>query len=437
MIYVWEGGVVVLELSSSLGGAPDKPDQTRKQHLESERKAEMRNSKVVVLRRLSIAKVFVLILGVSMVSPSALATNWIAATGDWNNPANWTLGEPTSSATGYVNNGGTVQITQPGELCNILEVGSEPNDSGSVELQSGGLSVREEIIGYRGTGRFTQSGGTNGPLGTDTLDVYVGFETGSDGIYKMLGGELTARYLLIGGGSSGRGGRRSNTKKAGGTFIQSGGTVSAEVVTVGTGVATYLMSGGQLHTNGLEVGGSFGGSGARDATLLVTDPGVEIIVSHGVNFYGGGTFMAVEGTTIRFAPLPGYYPYPSWTQGLMNWNTNPAELPGLKNTRFLFANGTTGTHSLRLLSKDLGAIPDGFKDNFALGTLQLGDETEPGTVSLGGHLYVDTLILNQGSILNVKGYNLYYKTLTDNGAQINLDGGAMVQVSQPAPTAGR
>ena len=61
--------------------------------------------------------------------PPYIDTYWQGTTGDWSDPANWSNGVPdTFDHDAYVNNGGTVRITQPGAACNWLHLGLNEGD---------------------------------------------------------------------------------------------------------------------------------------------------------------------------------------------------------------------------------------------------------------------------------------------------------------------
>src|SRR5213080_1118332 len=64
-------------------------------------------------------------------SPAGAATtSWIDATGDWLNPANWSLGIPNFGLDATVSNGGTAQINGPA-TANTLTIGG----NSAVDLQ--------------------------------------------------------------------------------------------------------------------------------------------------------------------------------------------------------------------------------------------------------------------------------------------------------------
>ena len=91
--------------------------------------------------------------------------NWNVSSGDWSNAGNWlnsagSPGVPSSSDTAWINNGETVTITIPGEVCADLSVWK-----GAVQMTGGNLSTifnnGNVERGLPRTGTFTQSGGTN------------------------------------------------------------------------------------------------------------------------------------------------------------------------------------------------------------------------------------------------------------------------------------
>lgn len=81
-------------------------------------------------------------------------------------------------------------------------------------LSGGNFSAAEFRVGYREAGTMNQSGGrVEAPL------LYVGKNDTADGTYNFSGGEIIAGQLLFGEGA--------------GLFDQTGGTVSADVLTLG------------------------------------------------------------------------------------------------------------------------------------------------------------------------------------------------------------
>ncbi len=98
---------------------------------------------------------------------------WNASSGDWSNASNWGGIEPTGSDTAYINNSGTATITQTGEICRDLCLGSFSTDTGTINMTGGSLTVSayDLLVGQSDTGTFTQTGGTNSLTGRSILVI--------------------------------------------------------------------------------------------------------------------------------------------------------------------------------------------------------------------------------------------------------------------------
>jgi T5SS/PEP-CTERM-associated repeat protein len=150
---------------------------------------------------------------------------------------NMLLGEAGTGT--FMQSGGTVQLTGGGT--NGLIIGSSPVSGtnpasiGSYTLSAGLLSVTGRVyVGFAGNGSFTQSGGTNAINGRLVLASATGTNT-SAADYSLQGGTLNV---------TGDGVIQLN---AGGTFTQSGGTLT---------YTTFNMDGGTVNGT-LTNGGTF------------------------------------------------------------------------------------------------------------------------------------------------------------------------------------
>jgi Passenger-associated-transport-repeat len=167
----------------------------------------------------------------------AVDKNWNVTNGDWSDtaPFPWaTSPEPVADDRVYINNGGTANITQSGEVCNELILGNSSSNVGTIRMTGGSLSAnRSEALGQSGRGTFIQSNGTN----TITDGLWLGYYSGSNGSYNLSdAGQLSAANEYI--GYSGQG-----------TFTQTGGTNTAKYMRLGPN-GTYLLSGGTMNING-------------------------------------------------------------------------------------------------------------------------------------------------------------------------------------------
>jgi hypothetical protein len=116
---------------------------------------------------------------------------------------------------GYTTVGSFLQTGGSSIVSNGLQVGDQPNSSGSYTLSGGTLVGGAEFIGEFGAGSFTQSGGIHFIVS----DLYLGLVSGSSGSYHLSAGTLTLiGSLHVGGDILYPGGAA--------TFSQTGGTAS-------------------------------------------------------------------------------------------------------------------------------------------------------------------------------------------------------------------
>ncbi len=209
---------------------------------------------------------------------------WDVCDGDWFTPDNWIPpGVPNCSDTVYIDNGcGGPRISQAGaqggivyvgfdevgntleltgasgslNVCQELRIGEFEGSEGTVTL--GGmaeLSAQTEYIGVNGAGVFRQQGGDNHNQVTGGGNLYLGFRQGGSGTYELTGnGTVHTRALFVGWQGTG-------------TFRQSAGTVTADVVLYLSGeqlndgeICTYELSGtGRIEgISDKEIVGAFG-----------------------------------------------------------------------------------------------------------------------------------------------------------------------------------
>ena len=113
------------------------------------------------------------VLRLTIASPHrGQADNWIAATGNWFEPANWDAGVPLNTDA-VIDNGGTSQVFVPGASAVDAIVGK--NSSGTLDIkQAGSLSSWYGSIATAAgsNGKVTVSGA--GSTWNNYLDVYIG-----------------------------------------------------------------------------------------------------------------------------------------------------------------------------------------------------------------------------------------------------------------------
>src|SRR3989339_1827041 len=129
----------------------------------------------------------------------AVTTTFPAVTGDWSNSSNWDISEPIAGDTAIIDANNTALITQDGEVCAILKVGSNLGGPGYVEMSGGTLYASTYIgIGYQGCdGTFIQSGGTNNGK-IVYLDRSLAGAPASNAYYRLDGGTLDVDSFYLG-----------------------------------------------------------------------------------------------------------------------------------------------------------------------------------------------------------------------------------------------
>ncbi|MBN1845807.1 MAG: hypothetical protein JW810_09000 [Sedimentisphaerales bacterium] len=221
------------------------------------------------------------------------------------------------------------------------------------------------------------------------------------------------------------------------TYVQSGGRHEVgQDLYYTTYNGTFRLSGGQLL-----VGGTFhagpdrghvffaGGSATLNRlalgynqykTTIHIEPAAAIEVTGQVSLEPTETGKIL--TLAWEAPL--FLAGADW----INRHQDPRYVQGLEQADLRFS-GTT-TCRFEVGGGDYGAEEAGFTDNFALGRLQIGDPNGghvvltdqrnncPDTLQAGAEaLYVDTLVLGYGSVLDLAGYKVYFRNLIDQGGQ--------------------
>jgi autotransporter-associated beta strand protein len=240
--------------------------------------------------------------------PAQADVTWtLTGTGDWSVATNWSgAALPTSTDNADIYNGGTATITTTGDVCSNLYVGNTLG--GSAIETSGCLTARnDEYIAYSGTGNFQQSGGTNQITSTSGA-LYLGYNSASSGAYGLSGsGQLSAPAEVVGysgtgnftqsGGTNvftslylGDGSGGSGTYSLGGSGFLS---ASSDEQVGYSGTGTFTQSGGtNALTYQLFLGSGSGGSG----TYNLSGSGQLSAMEEDVGLLGAGNFTQTGGT---------------------------------------------------------------------------------------------------------------------------------------------
>jgi hypothetical protein len=227
--------------------------------------------------------------------------------------------------------------------------------------------------------------------------------------YQLSGGSVHADQVALYESYDG-----SNSR-----FVQTGGLLDVDrAIHVSGTDSSFTMLGGKLHTRRLEVGDAYGWYTPNGKlSLLNSTSKIEVA---GELFLGKQSkFEAVPGTTIRFKQLELLDDWPVLTGGSFAiHSTNAGDVAGLSNVKAIFEGGPA---TLEAAGQDLGNVESAFLNNFALGTLQVGgvmsahlslvDLVDNRLVNTDAEaVYVDRLVVRDGSVLDLGSIHLYYRT---------------------------
>jgi len=338
--------------------------------------------------------------------------------GNWAIPANWGGVVPTSNDDAYIT-GGTAVITTLGNTCGNLYVNGPATGGSTVKMPSGQLSVGSfegggvgsDFIGYSGGGSFIQSGGTV------SVTQYFPIE-GSYGInIGYLAGSVGS-YTLSGNGAlylqgSDYGSSMNVGASGSGSFAQTGGTVS---------VFDYNGGGLAVAANP----GSLGSYSLSAGLLSVTGqalPGNEQIGSGGSGIFtqSGGTNHC-DGVIQVGSQGPGSYTM----SGNSVLTASTINVGGSTSGSLAQSSGTTSASNLNL------GVNSGGSGTYTLsGGVLTGPSENIGGGSTAQGFFLQSAGLNSAAGMSIAAggvYQLYGGTLQVAGNFVNngvLDGGNM------------
>ncbi len=362
----------------------------------------------------------VAVIGMVSETATAVDTYWqAAAPADWSS-ANWNNGEPGNLDRGFLDNGGTINITQTGETFYRFYIEGGGGGGGTVNMTGGDVNISNAYganckiaIGSGGggvLGTWNHSGGTlTGNSSNAQLQVgaWCGGPTGGDGYFYHTGGTVDVSVLFVACYATGvyelTGSSAQLTTEA--------SSVGYGYSTQGTGIGNFLQTNGTHTTGRLCVGGGWndGGTGTynmQGGSLTVNgwlDLGWVDTTSAG-NFPCVGTFNQSGGTvTIQDAVAIGY-------------GYNNADSTGTYNF-------TGGTLTDDANNADLYVRYDG-----GTGTFQ-----GRGTVDLSGTLQNNGRVIADGGTLNMSSFGSVTNTMdnTMTNGWFAMDGGKLELPSVP------
>ena len=182
---------------------------------------------------------------------------WACGSDFWDRNSCWNLpGQPANGDDVFLTQSDALNRTvsysnllYPSAVLNNLTVNATGTGTMTLSQSQDSLASTTEIIGYDGTGTFTQTGGTN-----TVGDLTLGYLLTGNGTYNLSGtGSLVANSEII-------------SRLGNGTFNQTGGSNTASYIAISTcddvscGSGTYTLSAGSLSVENMAVAtsGSFG-----------------------------------------------------------------------------------------------------------------------------------------------------------------------------------
>ncbi|MBN1553165.1 MAG: PEP-CTERM sorting domain-containing protein [Phycisphaerae bacterium] len=213
--------------------------------------------------------------------------------------------------------------------------------------------------------------------------------------------------------------------------------------------ASYTMHGGNLTTEILSVGSY---TNNRNSTFAILDSSSQIHTNQ-LEFNKSAVFVAVPDSTIHIVEAPDEIGNP-WYDGpsVQIVSTDAAAMAGLSNLTLVYECGLESVAVFEVAGEDRGVGYAGFFENFALDTLQIGSDEDDAYLQLIDEfnnqldwdgdevLYVENLILAEGSTLDLNGLNLYCLnctiegTLISGGGTLYADGVIVEAMINPEPT---
>ncbi len=335
------------------------------------------------------------------------------STGTDVNSGSWRLSRGDGSTTLFTQSGGTVTIGNDTDdsTDDSLYLGYGAGQA-TYNFTGGTMSADDYLeVGRTGTGNFTISGSAV----ANCSYFRTGSQSSAVGTSNINGGTINADYSVVVGVTSAATG--SVTQTAGAVNVGVGGVLISGTSTAGT--ASYVISGGSLQSQGA-LGLGLGVSGELNITSSTAD------VSFGAYQFGANAQLsAVSGSGIAITSNTGVSTVNGNILGMTDAGVSSSDLAGLANLTLTFAGGTVANVAdlggVEVAGEDMGAVLAGLTDNFALAGLEIGNGSEVGAIklidlvdnSLGGGneaLYVQNLVVTDGSVVDLNGLNLYYLT---------------------------
>jgi filamentous hemagglutinin len=240
------------------------------------------------------------ILAATVNLAAAATKTWTAGDGVWSDPAHWVGGVPAAGDDAILSSPNTTTAYLGGPAGTLHDISVSATTPGTTLLIGGGtLTANRAFVGNNSLGAISQNSGTfTLTPGTPVTDgrLILGNTTGGVGTYSLSGGSILADILTVGGGSTSAGTFGT------GTFTQSGGDVNLATVgnvgelvvgDVSGSIGTYNLTGGTLQAKNVYVAVS--GTSAGERKIVQTGGVATISNTLQIGGFTGGS-SATEGS---------------------------------------------------------------------------------------------------------------------------------------------
>jgi len=353
--------------------------------------------------RVTAAAGVVLLLAAGMASGGY---DWNVASGNWVDAGSWTPagGPPTASDDATIDNGGTATIgSSDAAVASTLVVALNrlAGNRGKIILNGGSLTVSgsrqvtgpspgtkltgSEFIGWGQLGEFEQTGGVH----TVESNLYMGIEQHNG--YGINGSGL---YTLTGGGQLSVGGSLTVGYANEATFSMDSGTVTADALVVGetggaNGVAdlrTFIQTGGTVRVNSVTLGKSYPGATQHNRYEISGEAVLETSALTVGNQRGASNTFEMTGGTVTVSGIAyvGNYGHNSVVNQSAGTMTITGELRMGYDRHHTYGRDASGTYNL----SGSGVLSVGGKcwvGRYRFGNLNVsgGSATIAGSIEMG------------------------------------------------------
>lgn len=387
------------------------------------------------LRSLTVTLTVLALTATTAPSAHAAYRYWVGDSGDWFDTANWSETEAGPGGATVPGAGDHAELLLGDAVDRAITyapVGPQVDVLEGILLSNSGIGpLKLDKTGDLSAGALGLDGNTLMRHLGGSAELGSGLSMRDGAIFEMQGGHLTfSNWVLVGGGGTG----------GPGTIVHTGGIIEGLGPSPGSSVlvmsetsyplSVYSIGGSAEVSASTLIVGNTGRDGSRvHGRLEITAASASMRFTRSLAFGDFSELSAMSGAVIDLD-----------SANFFVSSQLPGNLADLANLTLIAEGQNAEANTFEAAGLDLGPVNAGFNLNFALGALTLGEAGDPAWLQLVDDndnrtedglpeaLYVDNLVLGAGSVLDLNGLNLYYRSFTDLGGTIELGGGQMMQV---------